>query len=431
MPPHERERRRCKPAARSASTAALRTAQSSSPTTARAGPPASSRARRLDRLVGADVVERGAHAVAARRRRCRAAAPRPAGRRPAAPRPRRAAAPVRARTRSSSRRPASPSVVRAEHGVHPAADDPAVRSVISNGTSTSAGVRVGPRAGLERRLQLGEVGRLGGAVVGGAGQLVDVEQRRHGPALLEPVVEGGAAARPRGRRRGQRAAEACAPARRGSRLQLDQLRHRQLVGQLDLDRRPAAQPLALGQQHVDVVRASDAARSLRVVRARPARRSVGHAGQHVAGRRARAPRPPRPRAQPRAVPRRSGRAGRPASRRSRLDGARIGRVRLGLEPLVRLGVLAQRDAGTATACGASGGVPGVAAGQQQRPGPGQRDVGQAALLLWCRSSTASWCRGQPLADLRAGLDTGAGRARAGRRCRRAAARAARAGRVSS
>ena len=86
---------------------------------------------------------------------------------------------------------------------------------MANGTSTSTGVRSAHVARQEPLLQLGErvVGR--GVLVGGAGQLVDVEQPAGAEALLQPGVERGAPAGVRDRGATASAGAACGPAPAG------------------------------------------------------------------------------------------------------------------------------------------------------------------------------------------------------------------------
>ena len=160
---------------------------------------------------------------------------------------------------------------------------------------------VGPLAGEERLLQLGEraVGR--GELVAGAGQLVEVDQLRRAEPLLQPGVERRA---PPGLRRGGRGHRAAQPAGQlgGVAAQGDQRRHRQVRGQRDVDRRagvPGAARAAAGRRRAPTARARGSPPSstsvgverVRRGRGRPARRRRSARGAV----RTRAGRPARPR----------------------------------------------------------------------------------------------------------------------------------------
>ena len=232
---------------------------------------------------------------------------------------------------------------------------------------------VGPLAGEERLLQLGQRAVGGGELVAGAGQLVEVDQPRRAEPLLQPGVEGGAAA---GLRRGCRGHRAAQPAGELGRVaaQGDQRRHRQVRGQRDVDRR-AGVPGALAQQQVGV--------------AHPLRRPAGRRRRARARRRAGAARP-RSTSSAAAVSARrrrteSGSAGHDADRP--LLERRVGRVvvgRLGAQcttvagaVLARLprGVQQRRRPARLDAV-----APPAAGAEQQVLGPGDRDVAEADLL---------------------------------------------------
>ena len=101
----------------------------------------------------------------------------------------------------------------------------------------------------ERLLQLLQQVVRRRALVRGSGQLVDVEQLGGAEPLLEPGVEGRAAAGVRVRRQRERAAQPRGEAG-GIGGQLDEPAHRQLRGQRDDGALVGGG--ALGEQHVDV-----------------------------------------------------------------------------------------------------------------------------------------------------------------------------------
>ena len=98
---------------------------------------------------------------------------------------------------------------------------------MSNGSSTSAGTRVAHSLASNASCSATRSASGSARLVGGAGQLVDVEQPLLAPPRLQPQVEPGAAAGQRGRLAGQR------PAQRAGQL-----------GRVAAQQRPAGRPRA-------------------------------------------------------------------------------------------------------------------------------------------------------------------------------------------
>ena len=144
--------------------------------------------------------------------RARAAGRTPAGR-PRAAAPRRAPAPPSAGP-GLPVDDGEPAVVAAEDRVDPAADGDAVDDRLDRGLDR-LGDAVGPLAGEEALLHQRQVAVVAGVLVGAAGQVEQVDHGGLGEVLLDPGVEGGAPSGGDGGRRRHRAAQRRARRPRG------------------------------------------------------------------------------------------------------------------------------------------------------------------------------------------------------------------------
>ena len=330
----------------------------------RRNPSASSRRRRLDGLVACG--RSGTRRVrgAPRRRGCRTAAPRRAGRRPAAPPPRRPRRRAWAR-RSSSRRPASRrSALPNTASIRPRTTR-SPSTAISKGTSTSVGVRAAHSLARNAARSCSKSPSSAAVVVGGAGQLVEVEQGLRAPALLEPAC--GTRVPRRAQRRGparQRAGGCCGPARPGRARARPAATPTAGAGSSTSTVVAAREPGPLGQQPVDVAAP---------LAARP-RSPDATIGSCVDAARARTSAAPASTAARRPGPRSPGNG--PSGSSGQLRGAgvggqRVGLVRLGLGPLDS--VAERRGSSSRNGDGSRGfcvGVPDVAGREQRRCAPG-------------------------------------------------------------
>ena len=323
-----------------------------------------------ERLAGGRVEERAAHPVLGH-----AAHPRPrepVGRRAAArgppPAPRSAGAPV---FQSTTTQPGSPSAATSSNtaSIRPRTAMPS--TTVSTLVSTSTGVRSAHSLARKRRSQGAQVG-VAGVVVGRPGQLVDVDEGRPRVVLLDPGVERRA---PPG---GQRGRGRHRPAQvEGEPLgvlgERDERRGRQVRGQRDVDAAPGAPPGPLVEQHPDLARPSGRAA------AAPRQRDAGGRHRH---RRGTAP----SRLEQRA---RGGRRGRASARRRSPPRRCAGSAAWGRRPAAGRPTARARDrapdvphlleeAGGDPRRGR--GAPDVRGEQQVGAGPGDRDVGEPALL---------------------------------------------------
>ena len=261
---------------------------------------------------------------------------------------------------------------------------------VSIATSIAAGAPVGPLAGQEVGLQLGQPLVLGRALVGRPGQLEHVDDGRGAEPPLDPGVERRAPPGLRRRRPGHRSAQLA-----GQRLRVlgqpDQPRGRQVRGQHDVDLVRAATRSRSASSALDLLgpgrprrrrpsapAAATASTATPTSATAPRTRLAPASSRPAAPRAGRAARSPRP---GQAAPGWPGR-GRVGHRPPRPDAARR---RAGRRH--RVAAEQPRSGSGRSAAGVLAAYPRHAQlSSSSALGPGERDVGQPALLAPPRSS---------------------------------------------